>query len=46
MCRYEVCRRLESMVRANVSLAKERMIMDYFVELMDLAESHANFISM
>lgn len=32
------------MVRANVSFAKESIIVDYFVELIDLAKSNGNFI--
>lgn len=34
---------LESIFRANVSLAKKSTVMDYFVALMDLAKSCGNF---
>lgn len=44
LCCRDGCFRLELMVRANVSFAKESIIVDYFVELIDLAKSNGNFI--
>lgn len=35
---------LELMVQANVSLAKEGKLMEYFVILMDVTKSNCNFI--
>lgn len=45
LCCCDGCFRLKLMVRANISFAKESILMDYFVVLIDLAKSNGNFIS-